>query len=188
MWLHVFGRLKPGVTQAQAAAQANAIFRAGLEPFYGAATQGARRGELLDQRLGIWPGARGVSRMRKEFSSSLTALLAAVGVLLLIACANLANLLLARGATRKPEIALRLSLGASRGRLIRQLVTESLLLAVMGGMTGLAAAYLLYGALEQMMTEFDPRFHMSFALDPLVLAFAVAVTLAAAMLFGVLPA
>ena len=188
MWLHVFGRLKPGVTAAQAEAQANAIFQAGLESFYGAAASGERRREFLDQRLRIRPGARGASETRHEFSSSLTALLAAVGVLLLIACANLANLLLARGAARKPEIALRLSLGASRGRLIRQLVTESLALAAMGGVAGIAAAWLLHGALVRMMAESDPRFHMSFALDPLVLAFALAATLAAALLFGVLPA
>jgi predicted permease len=188
MWLHVFGRLRPGVAQAQAEAQANAVFQAGLESFYGAIASGERRSEFLDQRLKVRPGARGSSETRSEFSNSLTALLAAVGVLLLIACANLANLLLARGAARQPEIALRLSLGASRGRLIRQLVTESLTLGALGGVAGLAAAWFLHDALVRMMAESNPRFHTSFALDPLVLAFALAATLAAALLFGVLPA
>ena len=188
MWLNVFGRLKPGVTPAQAEAQANAIFQTGLESFYGAAASGDSRREFLDQRLEVRPGARGASETRHEFSHSLTALLAAVAVLLLIACANLANLLLARGAARKPEMALRLSLGASRGRLIRQLVTESLALAAIGGAAGLAAAYFFYGALVRMVAESDPYFHMSFALDPRVLAFAGTATLAAALLFGVLPA
>ena len=188
MWLHVFGRLKPGVTAAQAEAQANAIFKAGLDTFYGSVPPGERRREYLDQRLRIRPGGRGASYTRHDFSNSLTALLAAVGVLLLIACANLANLLLARGATRKPEIALRLSLGASRGRLIRQLVTESLALAAFGGLAGLVVAWFLHGALVRMIAGSDPDFHMSFALDPMVLAFALAATLAAALLFGVLPA
>jgi predicted permease len=188
MWLHVFGRLKPGVTLAQAEVQANTLFQAGLESFYGAAASGERRVELLDQRLRVQPGARGASTTRREFAASLTALLAAVGVLLLIACANLANLLLARSAVRKPEIALRLSLGASRGRLVRQLVTESLALAAMGGVAGLAAAWFFHRALVQMMAQSDSRFDMSFALDPIVLAFALTATLAAALLFGVLPA
>jgi predicted permease len=188
MWLHVFGRLKRGVTQAQAEAQANAVFKAGLESFYGSVASPEMRREFLDQRLRVRTGARGASHPRHQFSSSLTVLLTAVGVLLLIACANLANLLLARGAARKPEIALRLSLGASRGRLIRQLVTESLALAVLGGVAGLAAAYILHSALVRMMAQSDPDFHMSFSLDPLVLAFALGVTLAAALLFGVLPA
>jgi predicted permease len=112
----------------------------------------------------------------------------AVGVLLLIACVNLANLLLARGAGRKPEIALRLSLGASRGRLIRQLVTESLLLAVLGGVAAVAVAYTLYGALVHMIAESDSRFHMEFVVNPLVLAFSAAVTLLAGLAFGVFPA
>jgi predicted permease len=188
MWLHVFGRLKTGVTPAQAEAQSNAIFKAGLETFYGPAASGERRREFLDQRLRIQSGARGASETRHDFSTSLTALLAAVGVLFLIACANLANLLLARGAARRPEIALRLSLGASRGRLIRQLITESVALAALGGVAGLAVAYVLHGALVRMMAESDPRFHMSFELDPLVSIFALAATLAAALLFGVLPA
>jgi putative ABC transport system permease protein len=188
MWLNVFGRLRTGVSEAKAEAQANAVFQAGLESFYGPFGSEERRREFLDQQLRLRPGARGASEMRSAFSGSLTALLAAVGVLLLIACANLANLLLARGAARRPEMALRLSLGASRGRLIRQLVTESLALAAVGGMAGLAAAWFLHGALVRMMAESDRHFHMSFALDPLVLAFAVAATLAAAMLFGILPA
>ncbi|HXB71381.1 MAG TPA: ABC transporter permease [Candidatus Acidoferrales bacterium] len=202
MWLNVFGRLKPAVTPARAEAQANAVFQAGLESFYGAAASslntnsiglntnsiGERRHDFQDERLRIRPGAGGASETRHDFSLSLTALLAAVGVLLLIACANLANLLLARGAARRPEIALRLSLGASRGRLIRQLVTESLALAAIGGVAGLGAAWFLHGALVRMMAESDRRFHMSFALDPLVLAFALAATLTAVLLFGVFPA
>ena len=188
MWLHVFGRLKPGVTLARAGAEANAIFKSGLETFYGSVTSPERRRELFDQRLNIQPGALGASRIRADFSTSLTALLVAVGLLLLIACANLANLQLARGAARKPEIALRLSLGATRGRLIRQLVTESLLLASLGAGAGLAVAFLLHTALVRMIVQADKNFRMSFTLDPLILVFTLAATLAAALLFGLLPA
>ncbi len=189
MWLHVFGRLKPGVTYEQAEAQSNAVFHAGLESFYGAALASAElRREFLDQRLLIRPAARGASPTRPEFSTSLTALLAAVGVLLLIACANLANLLLARGAARKPEIGLRLSLGASRGRVVRQLITESLVLASMGAVAAFAVAYVLHPILVRMIAESDENFSMTFALDPGVLAFVVATTVVAALLFGALPA
>jgi len=188
MWLHVFGRLKPGVTPAQAEARANAIFQAGLESFYGAEAQGERRRELLDQRLQVWPGGRGASPTRRQFSQSLTALLTAVGVLLLIACANLANLLLARGTARRPEIAVRLSLGASRGRVVRQLVTESLALAAVGAAAAIVVAAFMHDALVRMIAESDDRFRLTFALDPLVLTFLVAATFAATLLFGVWPA
>jgi predicted permease len=188
MWLHVFGRLRTGVTATQAEAEANAIFKADLQSFYGAVTSPDRRRVYLDQRLKIRPGARGASETRSDFSTSLTALLGAVGLLLLIACANLANLLLARGAARKPEMALRISLGASRGRLIRQLITESLVLATAGGLAGLATAWFVHGVLVRVIVQSDEGFHMNFTLDPLVLAFTVAVTLGAGILFGLLPA
>jgi predicted permease len=188
MWLHVFGRLKPGVTAAQADAQANTIFRAGLESFYGAPALAERGPTLLDQRLQVRPSANGASTARGGFSQSLAALLAGVAVLLLMACANLANLLLARSAARRSEIAIRLSLGASRGRIVRQQITESLTLAAIGGAAAFPVAYAMHGVLVGMLTKSDEDFRMSFALDPLIAAFVAGVTVAAALVFGVLPA
>ena len=190
MWLHVFGRLAPGVTTVQAESRANAIFQAGLESFYGAAASGDRRRELLDQRLQVRPAARGASPTRQKFSQSLTALLVSVGVLLLIACANLADLLLARGTARKAEISLRLSLGASRGRLIRQLVTESVALAATGAVAAIAVASMLHSALVGLLAQGEPDFHMAFVLDLRLLSFRPAgdVRPAATLLFGVLQA
>ena len=115
-------------------------------------------------------------------------LLASVGVLLLITSANLTNLLLARGATRQTEMAIRLSIGASRARLIRQLVTESLVLAAIGGFTGLAAAYVMHGVLVRMLQQAEPNFHVAFALTVPLVAFAATATLATALVFGALPA
>jgi predicted permease len=187
MWLHVFGRLKPGVTGAEAEAQANAILQANLAAFNGntARPSGA---SYRDERLKLQSAMRGASSTRREFSDSLTALLAGVGVLLLIACANLANLLLARGESRRTEIALRVSLGASRGRLVRQLITEALVMAAAGGIAALAVAFALHGVLVRMLSGFARSFELQFALDSLVLAFAAAATVASALLFGVLPA
>jgi predicted permease len=185
MWLHVFGRLKPGVTNAQAEAQANTIFLGGLESFYGV----PRRHEARGQRLRLQSGARGAwSLSRYEVSSSLTMLLGSAGVLLLIACANLANLLVARGLARQTEIAVRVSLGASRQRVIRQLVTESLALAGLGGIAAIAAAYVMHQALMAMLQEVDPRFFMAFTFSAPLLAFLMAAILAAALVFGALPA
>jgi predicted permease len=187
MWLHLFARLHPGVTAAQAEARANGVFRAGLASFYGESA-GDRRAEFLDQQLRVRPGARGASASRDELSSSLTMLLASVGVLLLIACANLANLLLARGAARETEIAVRLSLGATRPRLIRQLVTESLALAAAGGVAAIAVAYFTHGALVRLLQDAEPRFFMGFGFTMPVLLFVVAATVVAAVVFGALPA
>jgi predicted permease len=188
MWLHVFGRLKPGVTLAQADVEANAIFQSGLASFYGSGTSAAQRRDLLDQRLALQSGARGASPSRKEFSQSLSALLAAIGVLLLITCANLANLLLARGTGRKLEIALRLSLGATRAALIRQLVTESVLLAALGAVAAVGVASGLHSALVLMLATADPAFAMPFVVDTTIGGFVVLVTLVTALLVGALPA
>jgi predicted permease len=187
MWLHVFGRLKPGVTAAQAETEANAIFQTGLKAFYGE-TGGERVREVLDQRLRIHPGERGASATRGELSSSLSVLVVSVGLLLVIACVNLANLFLARAAARQREIAVRAALGATRGRLIRQLVTESLALATTGIVAGVALASAMHGALEQLLQEAEPQLVVGFSLTPPVLALASIATVAAVLVFGVLPA
>jgi predicted permease len=184
MWLHVFGRLKPGVTPAAAEAEANTIFKTGLSAFYGASGEMQER----DERLKLQSGARGASALRPAMADSLTALLGGVGVLLLIACANIANLLLARGESRRHEVAIRLSLGASRSRLVRQLVTESALLAAMGAVGAVAVAYALFGVLARMATEFDQSFALTFSPDLAVLGMLAATSIGAALLCGVLPA
>ncbi len=188
MWLHVFGRLRSGVTMQQAEGSANAVFKAGLESHYGSVVSEASRREFLDQKLKLRPASAGASQFRGRFADPLQLLLAAVGMVLLISCANVANLLLARGAARRKEMELRLSLGASRSRLVRQLMTESLVLATAGGVAGLGVAYLLQRVLVRLVSEADQSFHMSFSLDPRVLGFTVASTLIAAIVFGLLPA
>jgi predicted permease len=184
MWLHLFARLKPTISAAQVETRANTVFRAGLKAFYGP----GRSDDVLDQELRVHPGARGASATVEQFSTSATMLLAGVGILLLVACANLANLLLARGAARRNEIAVRLSLGASRGRLIRQLVTETLALAVLGGIGAIAIASVLHGVLVRMLQEADSDLFVRFAFNLPVAAFGIAATFAAALAFGLLPA
>lgn len=188
MWLHVFGRLRPGVSMEQAEAQTNALFQAGLEEHYRTIKSETVRKAQLDQRLVLRPAANGASAIRGRLANPLYVLLSAVGVLLLMTCANLANLLLARGSAREREVAVRLSLGANRGRLVRQLLTESVVLAVMGGLLGLLVAYGMREALVRWLTDAVPSFSLAFQLEPRVLAFGLAATAAAAVLFGLLPA
>jgi predicted permease len=188
MWLHVFGRLRPAVRLTGAEVEANVIFHAGLESFYGAGTSPEQRRDLLDQRLALQSGARGASVSRVEFSQSLSALLAAIVVLLLITCFNLANLLLARGTGRTLEVALRLSLGSTRGRVMRQIVAESLLLASLGAAAAVVIAYATHAVLVLMLAAADPSFAMPFVVDARIGGFIALVTLVTALVMGVVPA
>ncbi|HUA62008.1 MAG TPA: ABC transporter permease [Verrucomicrobiae bacterium] len=135
LWLHVMGRLAPGVSRNAAEAGINVTFRQSLS-IWALALPGEKG--LLNQKIELKLGGRGASTLRDSFSDPLMLLMGMVGVVLLIACANLANLMLARARNRQREVGVRLALGASRWRLIRQLLTESLLVAAFGGVLGIA--------------------------------------------------
>jgi len=179
--IDVFGRLKPGVTKAQAAGNLQAI-AAGLEREYPRANRGrsVEVSSLAEAALGFLP--------RDQLVEAGIALTAVVGLVLLIACANLANLLLARSARRMREMGIRTALGAERSRLVRQLLTESLLISIAGGVGG----WLVGVAGSELLWSFRPAFlqqnSLSVNLDWRVFAFTAAVTLITGVLFGLVPA
>lgn len=179
MWLHVFGRLQPGVRIETAQAAANVTFQQGLTAFYGSVER-ARR-----QWLKLRPAASGASQIRGQFAAPLTMLLVASGLVLLIACANLGNLMLARTTGRIREMSVRLALGAGRGRLIRQLLTESMVVAFLGGMAGLGAAWILRAGLLRLVPETIP---LPASPDARILGFAFVLTLVVGLTLGLLPA
>jgi predicted permease len=186
MWLHVFGRLRPGVTLERAQVEANVIFRQGLTEYYGSIGDAEERKRFMDQRLALKPASTGASSLRGNFREPLYVLLGAAGLVLLIACANLGNLLLARTTARNREMSVRLALGASRQRLIRQLLTESLCLATLGGLTGLVTAFVLRLGLLRLVSE--TSITLPGGLDVRTLAFVFALTVAAGLILGLLPA
>jgi predicted permease len=184
MWLHVFGRLQPGATMAAAEAEANVTFKQGLARYYGGLADPKQRENFMDQRLKLQPAATGASSLR-DFANPLYVLLGGAALVLLIACANLGNLLLARTTARQQEVAVRLALGAGRARLVRQLVTESACLAVAGGVLGLAVAILLRDGLLRLTSD---TIVLPLGLDLRVLGFVFGITAAAALMLGLLPA
>ncbi len=190
IWLQVMARLKPGVTPEQAKASINVVFKGLLESKVGASISAEERRHALDQRINLQQAARGSSVLREHFGEPLKILMAMVGFVLLIACANVANLLLARGAARQREFALRLAIGAGRVRLIRQLLTESLLLAVSGTAAGLLLAQWTDTLLLRMVSGASagpPSIHLDLQPDARVLGFTLGVTLLTTILFGLIP-
>jgi putative ABC transport system permease protein len=187
-WIAAVGRLKPGWTIERASAQLNAvspgIFAATLPETYDAVT----KKDYLSFHLGVQPAGSGFSPLRGQYEDPLWLLLALSGLVLLIACANLANLMLARTSVRGREMALRLTLGASRSRLIRQLLAESLLLAALGTITGAILAQLLSTVLVAFLSTQQNPIFIDLKPDWRVLGFAAGLAVVTCILFGLTPA
>ncbi len=183
----VVGRLQPGWTLSKASAQL-----AAMSPSIMAATEiQGYDSKIVNRyrnfRLGAYPGAAGVSNLRNNYDTSLRLLLGMTGLVLLIACANLANLMLARASAREREIAVRLALGAARLRLLRQLLVESVLLASMGALLGMGLAkWLSHALISTLTTEFD-SVTLFTPFDWRVLLFTVAVTTLTCIVVGIVP-
>ncbi len=181
--LLTFGRLKPGLSIAQAQAQLDVLY-------HQVQTHGRRSSRLSESRIVLRPGNQGVGRLRIQYQRPLLMLLAVVGLVLLIACANIGNLLMARASGRERETAIRLALGAGRGRLVRQLLAESLLMTTVGAAVGMVLAY----AADHTLVALAPRqiggalLILDVSPDWRVLLFTLGVAILVSVLAGLAPA
>ena len=189
-WLTVAGRLKHGVSRKQAEAALNVLYRQTLAEDVKllADLPAARRERFLAKTLSLLPGASGASGFREQAQAPLNILMAMSLTVLLIACANVANLQLSQAASRAREIAVRLSVGASRRRVVRQLLVESAVLAACGGALGMVAGVWGSGLLVRALPDDSARTVLSAGVDARVLAFSLALCAASALLCGLAPA
>ena len=187
MWMHVFGRRKTGVSLAQVQAEVNVLFRQMLEADYSTLAATAQK-NALNQQLRVRTVGSGAFHGRGEFAEQWLILSVLSGFVLLIACANIANLLLARATARTREVAIRLSMGARQARVVRQFLTESLLLAATGGIAGLFVAAMACRILPLLLGHGSGVFELAPKIDVQVLGFAAGMVLIAAILFGLAPA
>lgn len=187
-FVQLLARVKPEVSTAQAESSFDLLAQQIKEANTpaGTITKGL---PFSEQHIKFEPGGKGISLLRKRFAAPLKLLMAVVALVLLIACANIAGLLLARGVTRRKEMAIRLAVGANSWRVVRQLLTESLLLALTGGLAGLLIAPWLISLLINTQSRLDlARTLLGQGLDTRVLAFTALTTLVAGLIFGVFPA
>lgn len=186
--LYILGRLKPGVTAGQAEANVNVLFPQILRSFPDAKLTQSNLDRLAHTRVQLEGIQRGVANLRREASKPLFILMVIVALVLLIASANIANLLMARSTARARELAIRQALGARRSRIVRQLLTESLILALAGGALGIGFATVAKRVLLRMLSDGPDITPLDVSLNLHLLAFSLAVTLGTALLFGTFPA
>src|SRR5215469_15849757 len=187
-WLTVMGRLKAGWTLDRASTYLSGISRGLLEATAPTDYQASTLEKYLNFRMAAYPAGKGISPLQRTFDTPLWILLCITGLVLLIACANLANLMLARANTRQRELATRLALGASRGRLIQQLLSESLLLVLSGTLLSVALARWLAQSILRLLSTEGNVVQLDLTLDWRVLAFTAAATVLTCVLFGLVPA
>lgn len=189
-WMYVFGRLKPGMSMEQAGTQLNTVYRNLLADVEAPLQQGMSDATMKlfrAKQVELSNGARGQTSIHREARTPILLLFSITGTVLLIACANIANLLLARGAGRATEMGVRLALGATRAQLLRQLLTESLVLAVLGGFASLLVAVWTLKAIAGFMPPEALR-TINFSLQPSMVLFSGLVALGTGLVFGLFPA